>query len=190
AADAGRACRSARRPHAHRIPAPGDPGRPARPHLHPLAAPRRRPWRRLRVLRAGDRHPRREHPPKARARPAGAALRADGLRGGLPVRGRSRVSPRRRWPPRSRPPWWPEGEPWPPDRQRPWGWQRGFGCLFALAFLLVLGSVVGLVGTVISHGGHPALLPGLIVVVVLIALAGRFFRRTAGTLDELSDAAR
>jgi len=100
------------------------------------------------------------------------------------------VSPRRRWPPRSRPPWWPEAEPWPPDRQRPWGWQRGFGCLFGLAFLLVLGSVVGFVGTVISHGGHPALLPGLIVVVVLIALAGRFFRRTAGTLDELSDAAR
>jgi signal transduction histidine kinase len=100
------------------------------------------------------------------------------------------VSGRRGWPPRSQPPWWPDGEPWPPYRRRGWGWQRGFGCLFGLVFLLVLGSVVAFVASVLSRGGHPALLPGLIVLVVLVALAGRTFRRTASTLDELSDAAQ
>jgi signal transduction histidine kinase len=100
------------------------------------------------------------------------------------------VSGRRGWPPRSQPPWWPDGEPWPPYRRRGWGWQRGFGCLFGLVFLIVLASIAASIVAVMSRGGHPALLPGLIAVVVIVALVGRTFRRTAGTLDELSDAAQ
>jgi two-component system, OmpR family, sensor histidine kinase BaeS len=92
--------------------------------------------------------------------------------------------------PRSRPPWWPYDERWPPYARRRSGWQRGFGCLFALVFLLVLGAAITFVLTVLSHGGHPALLPGVIALAVLVALAGRTFRRTASTLDELSDAAQ
>jgi two-component system sensor histidine kinase BaeS len=101
------------------------------------------------------------------------------------------VSDGRGWPPRTRPPWWPEGDPWPPYRRRRWAWRRGFGCLFSVVFLLVLVSVVASILTVISHGGGaPVVLPGLIAVVVIVALVGRTFRGTAGTLDELSDAAR
>jgi signal transduction histidine kinase len=55
---------------------------------------------------------------------------------------------------------------------------------------MVLGSVVASIATVASHGGSPALLPALILVIVIVALVGRTFRGTAGTLDELSDAAQ
>ena len=83
------------------------------PDLHPVPAPRRRPRRRLRVVRAGDRHPHQEPPPQARARSAPAALRPDGLRRRLPLRrraARDRRPSRRAGPPepgrwvRSQPP--------------------------------------------------------------------------------------
>ena len=144
---------------------------PARPDLHPVAAPRRGPWRRLRVVRAGDRHPHQEHPPQARARSARAAPRPDRLRRRLPVRGRAPVTRRRGRRRRTaapargggdgaerpaaggpaergladrrggRGPW----RPWP-RRATAW-WPRGFGCLFGLVFLLgVAGARRRLVG--------------------------------------------
>ena len=58
------------------------------PHLHPRPAARRAPRRRLRVVRARDRLAHQEPAPQARARPAPAALRPDGLRRGLPIRRR------------------------------------------------------------------------------------------------------
>jgi signal transduction histidine kinase len=91
--------------------------------------------------------------------------------------------------PRRRPPWWPADEPWPPSR-RGWGWQGGFGCLFGLAFLLVLGSIGTVATSVVSQFGHPGLVLGVAAIVLLFAVVGRTVRRTAGTLDELSDAAR
>ena len=68
-----------------------DAGPPAGPRLHPLPAARRGPRRRVRVVRAGDRRPRQEHPPQARARPAPAALHPDGLRRRLSRRRRAAV---------------------------------------------------------------------------------------------------
>ena len=62
----------------------GEPG----PHLHALPAPRRAPWRRVRVVRAGDRFAHQEPAPQGRAGPARTALRADGLWRGLPIRRR------------------------------------------------------------------------------------------------------
>ena len=60
-------------------------GPPARPRLHPLAAARRHPRRRVRVVRAGDRRPRAQHPPQDRGGPAPASPPADRLRRRLPV---------------------------------------------------------------------------------------------------------
>jgi signal transduction histidine kinase len=94
-------------------------------------------------------------------------------------------------PPHRQPPWWPEDEPWPPRRWRRRGpLQRGFGCVFGGLFLVVFVAVLGSIVTAIWHttGIHPAL-PGLIVLVLLV-LAARTFRRTGRTLDELSSAAQ
>jgi signal transduction histidine kinase len=108
--------------------------------------------------------------------------------------------------PRRPPPWWPADEAWPPVRpyggmawrgrrgRGPWaggrGWQRGFGCVFGLVFLLVLGSAATVAATVISHFGYVGLAAGVLGLVLIFALVGRTFRRTASTLDDLSDAAR
>ena len=147
-----------------RVPAARDARRPARPDLHPVPAARRGPRRRVRVVRAGDRLPRQEPPPQARARSAPAALRPDGLRRRLPLRGRARVTPPGR-DPDSREDWqrWRRTGGWP-GRELPEGpaavvavgrglaaasavragaavagrsW-RGFGCLFGFVFFIVL----------------------------------------------------
>ena len=117
-ADDGR--RATDRAHADRVLDPRDDGPRARPGLHAVAAARRGPRRRVRVLRAGDRRARQEHPPQARARPEPAALPPHGLRRRLPRRRGRRPTPTRGGPDRAartpRPPWWPEDEPWPPKR--------------------------------------------------------------------------
>ena len=111
---------------------------------------------------------------------------------------------------RDRPPDW--GPPWRGrwhERgagRRTWGppgrWpRRGFGCLFAI-FFLVVGSAFVVVGSVVLSlvglvgGGSAPGLPQLAAFVVLVAGAigfvavGRLFRATASTLDELVAAAR
>ena len=101
-----------------------------------------------------------------------------------------------------RPAWWPAEEPWPPpDPRPPWArnrsrWARRFGCLFGLVFLLGFAGLFSLVTSVILAAGpigEIALLLGLLILVlgvVGLTFAGRFFRRAGVTLDRLVDAAR
>jgi two-component system sensor histidine kinase BaeS len=92
---------------------------------------------------------------------------------------------------------------WPGDWSDPhdaWsgGWRgrrgrrprRGFGCLFGLLFLLVLGSLASASGFVVSHLGP---FPGFLVFVLVVAAlagVGRGLRSTGSTLDELVEATR
>src|SRR5581483_6640114 len=108
--------------HAVRVRAPGDARAIAGARVHSSPAPRRRPRRRVRVLRARDRRAREEHPPEDRAGSARAAVPPHRPRRRLSLRGRSHVSQRPRgrggWDRTARPPWWPESEPFPPARWR------------------------------------------------------------------------
>lgn len=68
--------------------------------------------------------------------------------------------------------------------------RRGFGCLFGLLFLLVLGSLASASGFVVSHLGP---FPGFLVFVLVVAAlagVGRALRSTGSTLDELVEATR
>ncbi len=95
-------------------------------------------------------------------------------------------------PPRSRPPWWPEGEPFPPRR---WGrrgrppFVRWIGCLF-LAALVVAAAVGGVVGAFIGRLG---LLPVIVLAVLFVLLVGAAvtggMRRMTRPMDYLIDAA-
>jgi signal transduction histidine kinase len=72
----------------------------------------------------------------------------------------------------------------------PWRRHRGFGCVFGLLFLIVLGSLIAAMAIVISQLGP---LPGLLalgLVVAVLAGMGRTMFRTARTLDQLVDATR
>lgn len=100
-----------------------------------------------------------------------------------------------------RPEWWPADEPWPPRRRRPpWvgrrgRWARGFGCLFGLVFFVGFAGLVSFVTSVVFASGpigHIARLLGILILlggVLALAAAGRTFRRTARTLDDLVEAA-
>jgi signal transduction histidine kinase len=94
-------------------------------------------------------------------------------------------------PPRRRPPWWPENEPWPPadwhGRRRAW---RGFGCLFGLLFLLVVGSFVAVAAFVLSQFGWFAAVVVAVVLIAIVVSFGRFIGRSGRVLDELLEATR
>ena len=80
---------------------------------------------------------------------------------------------------------WSSGGPGGPWRGGPW---RGFGCLFGLLFLVVVGALVAVTATVLSgFGPLPALIVVLVVGAAVIALS-RGLRRSARTLDALVDA--
>jgi signal transduction histidine kinase len=109
--------------------------------------------------------------------------------------------------PRRPPEWWPAGESWPPrrgpgpwGRRGPWGgrrgpWSRGFGCLFGLFFLLGIAGIIGVIATVVEHVGPMAQLARFLGFLIVIGVIwgvityGRMFRRVAGSLDELTEAA-
>jgi signal transduction histidine kinase len=120
---------------------------------------------------------------------ASAGRRADGGRGDRERERWERFAARRRarggrgWgPPGAGGPW--GGGPW---RRGPW---RGFGCLFGLLFLVVLGSLVAATASIVSALGP---LPAVIVVIVAVAALaslGGGLRRSARTLDTLVDATR
>ncbi|HEX5013829.1 MAG TPA: HAMP domain-containing sensor histidine kinase [Candidatus Limnocylindrales bacterium] len=112
---------------------------------------------------------------------------------------------RRAWweaggPPKERPEWWPDGEPWPPRRMGPpWARRRGpfmggFGCLFGLVFVVgAVGLLVAVTSVVVAAGplGDVARILGLIVLLLGLAgimSAGRRFRRSAASLDDLLEA--
>jgi len=103
--------------------------------------------------------------------------------------------------PRSRPPWWPEGEPFPPPwRAGGWGGRHRFpgriGLLVALAVWLTF-VASGLAFRLLSGGwgpggrGGPGVpLPFLAVVLLLAAfLAGRAVRRMAAPIGDVMEAA-
>ena len=72
----------------------------------------------------------------------------------------------------------------------PWRRHRGFGCVFGLLFLFVIGSLVAAMAIVVSQLGP---LPGLValaLVVAVLAGMGRTLFLTAQTLDQLVDATR
>ena len=71
----------------------------------------------------------------------------------------------------------------------PWGRRhRGFGCVFGLLFLFVIGSLVAAMAIVVSQLGP---LPGLVALALVVAVLvgmGRTLFLTARTLDQLVDA--
>ncbi|HTS14489.1 MAG TPA: HAMP domain-containing sensor histidine kinase [Candidatus Sulfotelmatobacter sp.] len=70
-------------------------------------------------------------------------------------------------------------------RHRPWYRWQGFGCLFGLLFLLVAGSLVTVVATLVAtFGPVPALIVAATVVAILVTI-GRTLGSAAFTLDRL-----
>jgi signal transduction histidine kinase len=74
-------------------------------------------------------------------------------------------------------------------------WARGFGCLFAIVFVMGIAGLIGILANIVLAAGpigHVARLFGVVIVVagiLMIAGAGRTFRRVAYSLDELVEAA-
>jgi signal transduction histidine kinase len=72
----------------------------------------------------------------------------------------------------------------------PWAGRRGFGCVFGLLFLFVIGSLVAGMTIVVSHLGPVTGLVALAVVIAILVGMGRTLFLTARTLDRLVDATR
>jgi signal transduction histidine kinase len=69
-----------------------------------------------------------------------------------------------------------------------WAPRRGFGCLFALLFFLVAGSLVSASGFILFRlGPFPGVI-GLVLAVAVLVAIGRTLRAAARTLDELVEA--
>src|SRR5436190_18091898 len=71
-------------------------------------------------------------------------------------------------------------ESWGWDGRRgPWGPRRGFGCLFALLFLFVAGSLVAGSAYILSHLGRFPGFVAIVLVVLILAVIARTVGRTA-----------
>jgi two-component system OmpR family sensor kinase/two-component system sensor histidine kinase BaeS len=96
-----------------------------------------------------------------------------------------------------RPPWWPDDEPWPPRGPDAWrGMRRRFVGKFALFLVLVVAAIAGLsalIGQLAVRGGEhrgrffPLGILALIVVVILVARAGRRFAAPLADVMEAAD---
>ncbi len=77
------------------------------------------------------------------------------------------------------------------DRQRrPWHRRQGFGCIFAILFLVVVGSIVTAIASLLSRlGPIPVVIAGLAVVIILTGLA-RGVAGAARDLDRMLAATR
>jgi two-component system sensor histidine kinase BaeS len=75
-------------------------------------------------------------------------------------------------------------------RQGPWHRRQGFGCIFAILFVVVVGSIVTAIASLLSHlGPVPVVIAGLAVVIILAALA-RGVAGAARDLDRMLAATR
>lgn len=75
-------------------------------------------------------------------------------------------------------------------RRPPWRRRQGFGCIFAVVFLVVVASIVTAVGSVLSHlGPVPVVIAALGVVIIVAALA-RGLLGAARDLDRMLAATR
>jgi len=77
------------------------------------------------------------------------------------------------------------------DGRRP-SWQRrqGFGCIFAVVFLVVVASIVTAVGSVLSHLGPVPVVIAAVGVVIIVAALARGLLGAARDLDRMLAAAR
>jgi signal transduction histidine kinase len=103
---------------------------------------------------------------------------------------------------RTRPPWWPQGEPFPPKEKADWDRIRGpymrramvFAFIAFITFALVVAAFVTVLVSVFTSvfGGGGAAVPvplALLVLFVIVAAAARGFRRFAAPLGDLIGAA-
>ncbi len=68
------------------------------------------------------------------------------------------------------------------QNRQPWHRRQGFGCLFAILFLVVVGSIVTATASFLSHLGP---LPVIIAIVAVIAIAAALLRGLAGAARDL-----
>ncbi len=68
------------------------------------------------------------------------------------------------------------------ERYRPWHRRQGFGCIFAILFLVVVASVVTATASALSHLG---LVPVVIAVLAVVAIAAALLRGVAGAARDL-----
>jgi two-component system, OmpR family, sensor histidine kinase BaeS len=110
------------------------------------------------------------------------------------------MGPGRRWRrPRSRPSWWPEGEPWPPSGPPSWarGGGRGGRWRRLLFFAVMLFVVVAVVKTVLDLVGYlvlPVTIEGKLLAVAFLGLMGSLVaiasRSLAREARQVTEAAR
>jgi two-component system sensor histidine kinase BaeS len=76
------------------------------------------------------------------------------------------------------------------EGQRPWRRRQGFGCIFAILFLVVVGSIVTAIASLLSHlGPIPVVIAGIAVVAIVASLA-RGVAGAARDLDRMLAATR
>ena len=68
------------------------------------------------------------------------------------------------------------------EGQRPWRRRQGFGCIFAILFLVVVGSILTATASVLSHLGP---VPVVIAAVAIVAIVGALLRGVAGAARDL-----